>query len=115
MPTELALLLLLVALAIPFGIAISRSTELFVIKVREGKVEVVRGRLPPRLFEDIEDVLKRPPVEHGQLRVVAEQTRPKVRVTGTISEVQAQRIRNVVGRFDIAQIRSGRRRRRDRA
>jgi hypothetical protein len=112
MQTELALILLFVALAIPFGLAIRRSTELFVISVREGNVEVVRGRLPPRLFSDVEDVLKRPPVEHGEVRVVAEQMRPRVRVSGTINDVQAQRIRNVVGRYEIAQIRSGRRRRR---
>lgn len=111
MPVELALVLLLVALAIPFGIAIRRSTELFMVVARDGKVEIARGRVPPRLFDDIEDVLRRPPVEHGVVRVVAEQTRPRVIVTGSINDVQAQRIRNVVGRFDVAQIRTGRRRR----
>lgn len=112
MPIELALLLLFVALAVPFGIAIKRSTELFVIIVRNGKSKVVRGRLPPRLFDDIDDVLRRPPVDDGEVRVVAEQMRPRVFVSGSINEVQAQRIRNVVGRFDITQIRTGRRRKR---
>lgn len=98
-------LLLLVLAAIPLAIAIFRSNELFVLRVRRGKVELVRGRLPPALLADLQDVFERT-TSDAEVRVVSEQQRPRAIVRGA-KEPIAQHVRNVVGRFRVAQIRSG--------
>jgi hypothetical protein len=98
---------LLLLLAIPFGYALRRSNELFVARVRAGKLEVVRGRLPQGLFDDLEDVFARTKAD-AALRVVVEDRRPHLKIKGA-DEGTAQRARNVIGRFPLAEIRAGRR------
>jgi hypothetical protein len=104
-------ILILAVLALPLVIALSRANELFCVRVRGGKFRLVRGRLPARLLEDIRDVLKRARVQDGQLRVVSEQGKPRVVARG-IREADLQKLRNVVGSYQVAQIRAGTRRRR---
>jgi hypothetical protein len=67
--------------------------------------------LPARLFDDMQDVLERPRLDHAEVRVVSEQRRPRVVARG-IRDGQLQRLRNVVGGYQVAQIRAGSRRRR---
>lgn len=98
---------LLLLLAIPFGYALRRSNELFVARVRAGKLEVLRGRLPQSLFDDLEDVFARTKADVS-LRVVVEDRRPRLYIKGA-EEGTAQRARNVIGRFPLAEIRAGRR------
>lgn len=98
---------LLLLAAIPFVIALRRSNELFVARVRKGELEVVRGRLPQGLFDDLEDVFARTQAD-ASLRVVVENRRPRAEIRG-VDEGTAQRVRNVIGRFPLAEIRAGRR------
>jgi len=98
---------LLVLLAIPFALALRRSNELFVARVRAGELHVVRGRLPQGLFDDLEDVFARAKGD-ASLRVVVENRRPRVEIRG-VDDGTAQRVRNVIGRFPLAEIRAGRR------
>jgi hypothetical protein len=100
------LALLLVA-ALPLIIAIRRSNELFRLRVRNGAVRLQRGRLPGALFDDIEDIFSKTKV-NADIRVVSENLRPRVILSG-IDDSLAQRVRNVVGRFALAEIRAGRR------
>jgi hypothetical protein len=93
--------------ALPLAYAIFKSNELFRLRVRGGKLELVRGRLPPALFSDLEDVFARTSAS-AEIRVVSEQRRPRAIVDGVDGDL-AQRVRNVVGRFRLAEIRSGRR------
>jgi hypothetical protein len=94
-------------LAIPFAISIRRSNVLFRARVRGGELELVRGRIPQAMFDDLSDVFAGTTAD-GELTVVVERGRPQTQVRG-FSEATAQRVRNVVGRFRVAQIRAGRR------
>ena len=102
-------LLILALLCVPLIISIRRSTELFVLRVRKGRVHFVRGRIPRALLEDIGDVVRRPRVVSAELRVVREGGRPRLLARGQLDEGQTQRLRNVLGRWQVAQIRAGRR------
>jgi hypothetical protein len=101
-------LLIAAILAIPLVIAIRRSNELFVLDVAQGKVSVVRGRLPQRLLDDLVDVLERAKTETARIRVIVEEGRPRVVIGGgTLSETRLQQVRNVVGTYKLTQIRAG--------
>jgi len=100
-------LVLLLCFAAPLVWAIRRSTELFVLRVRSGRVEFVRGRVPAALFSDVEDIFARTTAS-AEIRVVAEGGRPRALVRGLEGGL-SQRVRNVVGRFHIAEIRAGKR------
>ena len=102
-------LLILALLLVPLAIAIKRSTELFVLEVEGGRVRVVRGRIPPRLLADIEEVVGRPPVPRAQIRVVTEGGAPRVLPGEGLDPGRLQQLRNVVGMWEVAKIRAGRR------
>lgn len=105
--TLLVGLALLVLAAIPLAIAIWRSNELFRVSVRNGTVKLERGRLPGALFHDLEDIFANTSAS-ADIRVVTEDRRPRAIIRG-VDEGLAQRVRNVVGRFRLAEIRAGRR------
>jgi hypothetical protein len=108
MPSWL-LVLIAVAITASFIWSLRRATELFCVEVKDGAARHVRGRMPAALLSDIGDVVKRPKVRRAMLRVVTESGRPRLLATGELHSDQVQQLRNVVGRFDIVQIRSGRR------
>jgi hypothetical protein len=100
-------LALLCLLSIPLVFSIYRSNELFVVEVRKGKVRFTRGRMPQRLLNEIADVVRRPRVVSGRIRVVKEGGMPKVQAEGQFEPDHLQRLRNVVGTYEVAQIRAG--------
>lgn len=103
--TLLLLLLLVAVLVVPFLVLLGRANELFVLRVEGGKVEVVRGRVPPSLLRDARDVLR--DVRSAIVTARLENNLPMVRAEG-LDEPHLQRMRNVVGRFSKAQIKPGR-------
>jgi hypothetical protein len=100
-------LAVLVLLAVPIAFAIQRSTELFVIDVAGGRVRLVRGRLPSRLFGDIEDVVRRAGLSAAWVRVVIDGTRPRVHASPEVPSGVEQQLRNIVGTYQVAQLRNG--------
>lgn len=100
-------MLFLAVLAVPLIVAIRHSTELFQIKVEKGKTTLVRGRLPQRLYNDIKDIVHRPAVARAIIRCVAESGEPHVLEDDGLDDGRLQRLRNVVGRFQVSQIRTG--------
>jgi hypothetical protein len=105
--SSLILPLLLLLGLIPLVLALLRANELFCLRVREGRVRVVRGRIPPKLLTDIGDILRRPaPIEDVVLRVVVEDRAPRVYVQGELSDAQRQQLRNVVSMWPVAKIRN---------
>jgi hypothetical protein len=100
----LPLLLLLVGVALAIGLA--RANELFYVRFEGRAVKLVRGRVPQRLLDDIADVIRAEPAGRGAVRAVVEDRRPRVHVSGDVSPAQAQRIRNAVGMWPLAKIRS---------
>lgn len=107
------LLLLAFALAmLPLVISIRRATELFVVKVRDGKAHFFRGRIPQGLLDEIDDVVRSPRVAAAELRVVRSDGKPELHVRGELHADQQQRLRNVLGRYSVQRIAAGGRRRR---
>jgi hypothetical protein len=100
-------LAVLLVLAVPLVVAVQRSTELFVIDVVDGGPRLVRGRLPKRLFGDVADVLERARIRQGRVRVVVEGGAPRVRPDGDWPDGVVQQLRNVVGTYQLTQIRNG--------
>ena len=109
------LLLALVALALttPLVLALMRANELFFVRVRDGGIRLVRGRVPPRLFDDLADIVRKPAVAEAELRAVSEDGRPRLYAEGSLSPEHKQRLRNVIGTWTVQQIRTSPRRRRE--
>ncbi|HMI83847.1 MAG TPA: DUF3634 family protein [Polyangiaceae bacterium] len=109
------LLLALVALlaSLPLVLAIVRANELFFVRVRDGGIRLVRGRVPSRLFDDLADVVRKPAVVQADLRAVNEGGRPRLYAEGELSPEHKQRLRNVIGTWTVQQIRNAPRGRRE--
>jgi Protein of unknown function (DUF3634) len=80
------------------------AITLAVAEIRQGKVEVTRGALAPRVLGDLRDIASRPRIESASLRIVRARGRARVEIRGAVSEPQAQRIRNVIGNVPVAQL-----------
>jgi len=89
------------------------SPELARLEVRNGRLSFLRGRLPPRVFDDFADVLSRRAIERADVRVVLDGGRPRVIATG-VTDDELQQLRNVAGSYTSSQFRTGRAPRRDR-
>ena len=90
------------------------SPELAKLEVRRGSVLLKRGRLPGRLLDDFEDVLK-DQIDPAEVRIVVESARPRLLARG-LGGAREQQLRNVLGPYTVSQIRAGQRtraRRRD--
>lgn len=99
-------LLLLLGL-IPLVLALLRANELFCLRMREGRLRIVRGRLPQKLLNDISDILRRPaPADEVVVRVVIEDRAPRVYVQGELSDAQKQQLRNTVSMWPVVKIRN---------
>jgi hypothetical protein len=81
-----------------------------VAEVRDGKLEITRGGLSPRVLGDLRDVAARPRIKSATLRIIRAKDRARIEVRGEVSEQQVQRFRNVVGIVPLAQLVKARRR-----
>jgi hypothetical protein len=102
-------LLILALLCIPLVISIRRSNELFCVTVLRGRATFRRGRVPQGLLDDINDVVRQPPVRRASIRVVQQGGQPHAQISGRLSAGQRQRLRNVVGTYSVAKIKGGNR------
>ncbi|MCC6217121.1 MAG: DUF3634 family protein [Polyangiaceae bacterium] len=103
----LVVLALVALLALPLARSISRSNELFVVAFRGGRARLVRGRLPQRLLDDLDDVARSAPAAALRVIVTQEDGLARTRVEGPASPATAQQVRNVVGQYRVAQLRAG--------
>jgi hypothetical protein len=92
---------------IPLAISVRRSTELFRIRIRDGRASFVRGRMPQSLLTDLEDIVRSPPIERAEVWAVRRGGRAQLETKGEISAEQCQRLRNVVGTYSLQRIRAG--------
>lgn len=88
--------------------AARRANELFAIRVVRGAAIHIRGRVPPALFSAISEVVARPAIDRATLRAVLRNRVPALAVQGDVPDYQIQQLRNVLGQFPAARIRSGR-------
>lgn len=98
--------LVIVAFVVIVLWASARANELFRLSVRDGRVLVVRGRIPVGLLSDIRDVVSKPPVAHATIRAVKESNAARLVVGGAVDPGRAQRLRNVFGLYPIASLRA---------
>jgi len=87
-----------------------RANELFVLRARGGKFELVRGRLPHAMLSDLDDIASRAKLDGVEVRAFVEGGTPRVQSSGQGAAAVEQSLRNVVGRFHLTQIRAGKRR-----
>jgi hypothetical protein len=107
MPLAIALLVLLAT--VPLVVALLRANELFFLRVRGGRVHVVRGRIPQGLLDDIVDVLRDERVEQGTLRGVSEDRRVQLYAEGELTDAARQRLRNVIAQWPVTRVRNANR------
>jgi hypothetical protein len=81
------------------------AITLAVAEIADGKLRVTRGRLSPRVLDDLRDVVSRPMVKQATVRILRAKDRARVEVEGELSEQQLQRLRNIVGNVPVAQLR----------
>lgn len=96
-------------LALLAGIAIAlfvwgRVNEIFCLSVRDGRVLLVRGRIPPSVLEAFADVVRRQGVRRASIRAVAGPSHARLVVSGA-DEGTAQRLRNVFGTHPVQRLR----------
>ena len=95
------------AAAIGIILVITRhATLLFEANVQQGRIQHLRGRAPKRLVRDFHDVLRLRPVPTATLRVHSAGDHAELRVKGEITAAEVQRLRNVLGMYSVATIRS---------
>ncbi len=101
----------LVAIAVATAIALALlwlaargAITVAVCEVREGKLELTHGDLSPRVLSDLKDVVKRPKVGQGTVRVLRHKDRASVEARGDFNEAQLQQLRNVVGTVPLAKL-----------
>lgn len=101
------------AIAIVFCVAAAigylawRATIVFELVTQAGTVTSARGRMPPEMYRDMVDVLRRARAT-GRVRGRLRSGEVGIEVTDGLGEDVAQRLRNVAGRFRAAQIKTGR-------
>jgi len=101
------MLIVLLALLLAVLGVLSRANELFAGRFDRGGFRLLRGRCPAALVRAIEDVARLERLDSVTLSVRSFSGSPRVTATGNIDDGQLQQLRNVVGRFEVAQIRRG--------
>lgn len=104
-------LLAISLLLLPLIISIRRSTELFRLRVRNGRAAFVRGRIPQGLLDDFNDVVSSPPVQHAEIWAVRRDGRAELMTKGELHRNQPQRLRNTLATYTLQRIMAGGRRR----
>src|SRR3954471_3303279 len=95
-------------LLLAFGYALRRANELFALTARAGKLELLRGRLPPALLSEFADIARREQLDNAEVRVLSESGVPRLLLLGAQAPALEQALRNVLGRYSVSQLRSGR-------
>ena len=102
----------LILLVLAFGaigalaLIVRNANLLFVVKIENGKVCHVRGRAPKGLLADLGDVVRARPVKSACLRVTVQDGKAALSGRGDLNEQEGQRLRNILGLWPVAKIRS---------
>lgn len=88
-----------------FALLMMRGNELFLISVRDGKLLVVRGRVPVSLLSDFRDIVNRPTVKRGTIKGYKGEYGAQISTRG-IDEGREQRMRNTFQLYPASKLRS---------
>jgi hypothetical protein len=96
--------LVLVAAVIAFLIWVARQAELFCLSIRDGKILLVRGRIPGGLLSDFADAVR--DVKRGTIRGMRGDGGAELAVSGAIDDRRAQRLRNIFAIYPTSRLRA---------
>lgn len=100
------LILALVVIAIAaLVVSADRRRTIAVIEVKRGRANVTRGRLPPRVLAEVRDVAERNRLASGRVVLRRESGEVRLDLHGIGDARAAQQLRNVIGRFRLAELR----------
>ena len=85
-----------------------RSRQLFYLSVRQGRVLVVRGRVPGGFLYEASETVKRPLVARASIRGYKGEHGAQLSFSGDLDEGRRQRLRNVFALYPAAQLRAAR-------
>jgi hypothetical protein len=85
-------------------IAARGAVTVAICEVKDGKLELTHGDISPRVLSDLKDVVKKPRVAQGTVRIVRHKDRGGVEARGDFSDAQLQQLRNVVGTVPLAKL-----------
>ncbi len=105
---RLFILLLLAVLGALWFLGLRRARTLFLVSIANKKARLVRGRIPPRLLSDMDDIAARAGDTEGDVECVVSDGAPSLVFRGTIGLGTQQQLRNVLAGFSAAQLRAGR-------
>lgn len=105
MNTEHVAIALMALVFVALWIVADRRRTIATVAFDRGKAKVVRGRLPPRVMLEVRDVAERNRIPGGRLTVRREDGRPRVDLQGIDDPRVVQQLRNVIGRFRLAELR----------
>lgn len=83
----------------------TRTGELFCVSVRDGRVLVVRGRVPSGLLHEMAEAMRRPVVRRGTIRAIKTEHGGRLVFSGGIDEGRQQRMRNVFALYPASKLR----------
>jgi hypothetical protein len=99
-------ILLLIALGalVALYVAADRARTIAVVEMERGKARVVRGKLPAKVLAEIRDVAERNRLT-GTVTIRRESGAVRVDLSGIDDPRATQQLRNVIGRFRLAELR----------
>lgn len=104
--TSVSIELVLFLAAIVLGLfLIGRMNEQFCISIRNGRVLVVRGRVPKSFLADVRELTKSPPVRRATIRGIREATRTRLAFAG-LDDRRVQRLTNTFAIYPQSKIRA---------
>lgn len=102
--TEVLGIALLVLAIVAVVVAADRRRTLAVVAFERGAARATRGRLPARVMAEIRDVAERMRIRSGRVTVRRESGTVRVDISGVEDERAVQQLRNVIGRFRLAEL-----------
>ncbi len=93
----------LVAVILLFLFIVARQNTLFELSVRNGRVLVVRGRVPPGFLADVRAIIRN--VDRASIRAVKDQGHARLTASG-VDERVLQRLRNAFSVYPAARLRA---------
>ena len=85
-----------------------RRTEQFYVSVRDGRLLVVRGRVPTGLLQDLAEIVKQPVVRGGSIRGFRGVHGAELVCRGDIADGPEQRMRNALALYPMSKLRQAR-------
>ena len=82
-----------------------RASELFYVSVRDGKVLVIRGRVPVGLLQAFREAVQEPVVRRGAIKAWRSDGGGQLGCSGDIEEGREQRMRNAFMLYPASKLR----------